>query len=91
MGIKLTDAVHLYRIMEKDGEIYLKGLPYKKGEPVEMIVMRKSRKIHKKISLTSRRLLDSGIIGLWSDRKDVKNSVKFADKLRKKAQKRGNR
>ncbi len=86
MGIKSLDAVHIYRIMEKDGEIYLRGLPYKKGESIEMIVMRESTRGRNKIFLTPQRLLKSEIIGLWSKRKDIKDSVKFAHNLRKKAQ-----
>jgi len=34
---------------------------------------------------------DSGIIGAWAHRKDIKNSAAFARKLRKRAESRGPR
>jgi hypothetical protein len=42
----------------------------------------------KKASFTARELLESKLVGLWADRKDIKDSAKFARKLREKAQNR---
>ena len=30
------EAIHVHKVVEKDGEILLTGLPYKKGQYVEM-------------------------------------------------------
>jgi len=38
--------------------------------------------------LTARKLLNSGLIGIWKDRTDITDSSKFARKLREQAQKR---
>jgi len=32
------DAVHMKTIISQDGKLFLKGLPFRKGEPVEVIV-----------------------------------------------------
>jgi hypothetical protein len=45
------------------------------------------RYIHK--PLTGRDLLKSGLVGMWSNRKDIGDSVTFARKLRTQAQSRG--
>jgi len=33
------EAIRLQKAVEKDGEIFLSGLPYKKGQYIEMILM----------------------------------------------------
>jgi len=38
--------------------------------------------------LTARALLNSGIVGMWKDRKDIKDSAQYARKLRERGQKR---
>ena len=35
--------------------------------------------------MTARDLLNSGLVGLWKDRTDIKDSVSFARELRKRA------
>ena len=39
--------------------------------------------------LTARDLLQSGLVGLWADRKDIEDSLTFARRLRKQAEQRG--
>ena len=36
--------------------------------------------------LTAKALLESGIVGMWKDRTDIRNSTEFARKLRDRAQ-----
>jgi hypothetical protein len=79
------EAIHIHNIVEKDGEIFVKGLPCKHGQHVEMIVLIENSDAH---SLTARRLRHSGLIGLWKDRKDIEDSVSYARQLREKAQRR---
>jgi hypothetical protein len=39
--------------------------------------------------LTARDLLQSGLVGLWADREDIKDSLEFAQRLRRQAEHRG--
>jgi len=39
--------------------------------------------------LTARDLLRSNVVGLWADRRDIGDSVAFARRLRKRAERRG--
>jgi len=39
--------------------------------------------------LTARDLLRSGLVGLWADREDIKDSLSFARRLRQQAEHRG--
>ncbi|HNX77201.1 MAG TPA: hypothetical protein PLM07_11005 [Candidatus Rifleibacterium sp.] len=36
-------------------------------------------------TLTVEELLNSGLVGIWKDRKDIKDNLKFARELREKA------
>lgn len=82
------DAIHLDTVVQKDGEIKMKGLPYKKGERVEMILVVHSATRPKRQRLTARKLRRSGLIGLWKDRDDIGDSAVFARQLREQAQNR---
>lgn len=83
----LVKALRTYTIVEKDGEINLTGLPCKKGQRVETIILFQTPQ-GAKISLTAQRLLDSGLIGLWKDRTDIGDSTAYARRLREQAQRR---
>ena len=80
-------AIRLHRIIEKDGEITITGLPLKKGEEVEIILLLEPSKKEKPY-MTTKQLLDSELIGLWQDREDITDSATFARKLRVQAQRR---
>lgn len=81
-------AVKLRTVITKDGEIRLKDLPYKKGEDVECILLLEPSTKSKKETLTAKKLLHSGLVGMWKHREDIKDSSSFARKLRQKAQQR---
>ena len=66
----------------------MSGLPLKKGQRVEMIVMTEPV-ITESIGATAQNLLKSKIVGLWKDR-PIEDSAMFARKLRDEAQNRGN-
>ena len=83
------EAVRFQQIIAKDGELLVRGIPYKKGQLVEIIVYPQARKIVPRSHLTVRQLRQSGLIGLWKERKDIKDSSAYAHRLREKAQKRG--
>jgi hypothetical protein len=78
-------AIHLHQIVERDGEITIK-VPCTKGQFVEMILLLQSSETSKRPPLTARRLRQSGLIGLWRDRKDIEDSSDYAHQLRQQAQ-----
>ncbi len=73
-------ALRLNTIIKKDGEITLTGLPYKKGEQVEIILLSGTKQAQR--PLTARQLRRSGLIGLWKNRKDIQDSSAYARQLR---------
>jgi hypothetical protein len=74
-------------VVKKDGEITMRGLPFKKGDRVEMILLPADRPANAE-RLTARRLSRSGLIGLWKNRTDISDSAAFARELREQAQRR---
>jgi hypothetical protein len=82
------EAVRVHKVVEKDGEILLTGLPCKKGQQVEMIVLIGPAAMPEHPPLTARQLRHSGLIGLWKDREDITDSAAYARQLRERAQRR---
>ncbi|MBI5305542.1 MAG: hypothetical protein HY868_25660 [Chloroflexi bacterium] len=82
------EAIRLHQVIEKDGEILVTGLPFRKGQHVEMIVLPDAPAPSERPPLTVRALLESGLIGMWKDRDDIGDSAEFARKLREQAQRR---
>ncbi|MCI0692572.1 hypothetical protein L0337_11285 [candidate division KSB1 bacterium] len=80
------EAIRLQRAVEKDGEIFLAGLPYKKGQFVEMILLSDGSTTLNRSRLTARQLLQSDLIGLWEDRDEIEDSSAYARQLREEAQ-----
>lgn len=81
------EAIRLHKVVEKDGEISMSGLPCKKGQQVEMILLMESSDTPKQ-HLTADALHGSELIGLWKDREDIGESSDFARELRNQAQNR---
>jgi hypothetical protein len=79
------ETMRLNTVIKKDGEITMTGLPYKKGQRVEMILLAPSRP---KRALSARELRHSALIGLWKNRTDIQDNVTFARQLRNHAQRR---
>jgi hypothetical protein len=82
------EAVRVHKVVEKDGEILLTGLPCKKGQQVEMIILIGPAAMPERPPLTARQLRHSGLIGLWEDREDITDSAAYARQLRERAQRR---
>ena len=82
------DAIRIQKIVEKDGEILMKGLPFKKGQHVEMILLVEPSDAPVHRHITADRLSSSRLIGLWKDRKDIGDSAVYARQLREQAQSR---
>ena len=84
------EAVRLEQVVVEDGEVVITGLPYKRGQWVEVIVLPQPQKTTMLRShLTVRQLRQSGLIGLWKDRDDIADSTVYARRLREQAQQRG--
>ena len=81
-------TIHLQQTVKKDGEIHVNGLPFKKGERIELIVQSESSAKKEKHYMTAKELLNSDLVGLWENRKDIKDSASFVRKLREQAQRR---
>ena len=81
-------AIKILETVKKDGELKMFGLPLRKGQLVEMIVMTEPL-ITDSIGATAQNLLKSKIVGLWKDR-PIEDSAMYARILRDEAQNRGN-
>jgi hypothetical protein len=79
-------AIKILEIVKKDGELKMSGLPLKKGQRVEMIVMTDPI-VAESAGVTARNLLKSKIVGLWKDQ-PIEDSAMFARELRNEAQNR---
>ena len=79
-------AIKILEIVKKDGELKMSGLPLRKGQRVEMIVMTEPL-ITEFIGATAQILLKSKIVGLWKDH-PIEDSAMYARKLRDEAQNR---
>jgi len=82
------EAIRIQKVVEKDGEILMKGLPCKKGQQVEMILLIETSSTPVQGHVTADRLCRSGLIGLWKDRMDITDSAIYARQLREQAQSR---
>ncbi|HZX13472.1 MAG TPA: hypothetical protein VFF49_03645 [Thermodesulfobacteriota bacterium] len=57
------EAIRLLKIVEKDSEIIIRGLPCKKGQYMEMVLLIEPSALPKRSRLTARQLLHSSLIG----------------------------
>jgi hypothetical protein len=83
------EAVQVHQVIARDGEILITGLPYKRGQAVEVIVIVPPEAPQPRARLTVGQLRKSGLIGLWQDRDDIGDSSAYARRLREQAQERG--
>jgi len=76
------EAIRIQKVVEKDGDILMKGLSCKKGQHVEMILLIEPSTTPGKRHLIADRLSRSGFIGLWKDREDIGESAVCARQSR---------
>ena len=74
-------VIRLQQTIEKNKEIHLSDLPVLQGQEVEVIVLISPLPEPKK-TFTVRQLLDSGLMGVWENRTDIKDSLTYARQLR---------
>jgi len=72
------EAIRREEAITKDGQIHITGLPYRRGDVVEIIILPHVGKAEVQPRLTVRQLRQSGLIGLWKDRNDVEDSSIYA-------------
>lgn len=78
-------AIRLQQTIEEGSEIHLSDLSVFQGQEVEVIVLISPLSESKK-TFTVRQLLDSGLIGVWENRTDIKDSLTYARQLRNQPQ-----
>ena len=83
------EAAQVQQVMARDGEILITGLPYKRGQAVEVITFLPPPTPLPRTRLTVGQLRRSGLIGLWQDRDDIGDSSIYARQLREQAHERG--
>lgn len=79
------EVLRVEQVLERDGELDVRGLPYKKGQLVEIILLTQQIK-QKRPKLTVGQFRQSGLIGIWKDRDDIQDSSAYARQLREQAQ-----
>ncbi len=82
------EVVQVKQVITKDGEVLLTGLPFKKGQSVEIIVSPQPMPPLPRTRLTVGHLRQSGLIGLWQNRDDIDDSSIYARQLREQSQQR---
>ncbi len=82
-------AIRVTQTLNQDGELTITGLPYKKGQFLEIIVLPQLIETSSRPRMTVGQFRESGLIGLWDDHDDIDDSAVYARQLRKDAQNRG--
>ncbi len=81
-------AVRMKQTIKKNGELVITDLSFKAGQQVELTVFVPDDGKKRKNMLTARRLLDSGLCGLWQERTNLPDSAEYARELRERIQRR---
>ncbi len=82
------ETVQIQHTMNCDSELVLTGLPYKKGQYIEVLLIPLPEAPTPKPRMTIRQFRESGLIGMWKDRDDIQDSADYARQLREEACKR---
>ena len=72
------EAVRVQQVVVKDGEVLVRGIPYRKGQLVDIIVLSHPPQTMPSSHLTVRQLRQSGLIGLWKERQDIQDSAAYS-------------
>ena len=81
-----VEAIRRHTTVTEDGQVTITELPFRKGQEVEVILLREDPSAPRPAPLTACRLLESGVVGLWKGRADIVDSAAFARRLRDTAQ-----
>ena len=80
-----NEKLIIERIVEKDGKIDVKTLAYGNGQKLKTNELPQAHK-SKQPCLTVGDFKKSGLIGIWKDRNDIRDSAVYSRQLRDKAQ-----
>jgi len=80
------EAIRVNQTIKRKGELTIRNIPVEKGQQVEVLLLISPSE--KGSHLTARQLLNSELIGLWKNRKDIQDSSQYARHLREQAQRR---
>ncbi len=80
------ETIRVEKVLVRHGEVHLDGLPYRKGDRVEL-TLRPARPGRSR-GLTAKEMAASPLVGMWADREDIPDSVACARQLREKAHRR---
>ena len=75
--------------VERGGVINLRSRSRKAGTTAEVIVLVEAERGTEK-AMTAADLLESGLVGMWAERKDIGDNLEFARSLRSQASRRDN-
>ncbi len=79
------ETIQIYKTLKEDGEIHINNIPYKKGSKI-ILVIKPATTDKESQKFTARHLLESNLVGMWKNRKDIpKDSSQFARILREKS------
>ena len=87
----MESAIHIQRIVERDGEIALTGLPCRKGQRIDMVLRIEKTRKRRVAGGTARDLRRSKLVGIWKDRRDIGDGLAYSRRLRQQAETRGGR
>ncbi len=85
-GVGQVETIQVQQVIARDGEVLITGLPYKRGQAVEIVVFLQPTTPLPRARLTVGQLRRSGLIGLWEDRDDMGDSSVYARYLREQVQ-----
>src|SRR5436305_13653186 len=89
--IATMEPIRRHATVTEEGQVTIKDLPLTIGQTVEVVVFPTEISDPQPAALTARRLLESGVVGLWKDRTDIGDTAAFARRLRDAAQNRRER
>lgn len=76
--------------VRRGGVINLRSQKLKPGAIAEVIVLVEGEEQQTTRKMTAADLLKSGMVGMWAERKDIGDSLKYARTLREQAEHRSN-
>lgn len=82
------EAIRIEQIVGEDGEVVITGLPFRKGQSVEITLIAQPEQTSSRPHLTVKDFRELGLIGLWKERTDIEDSSTYARQLREEAQQR---
>lgn len=86
---KTMTAIRRHAVVEQDGEVTLRGLPYKKGDALDVVLNRGRRSSRRPLRALD--LAESSVAGMWQDYEPCADAPDLARELRERASRTGDR